>query len=262
MDWMNEETTAYSFSSMLVMTLPSPRYLYYEEQSFDTIQNNVLEVTNKISNKLGFYPLGTNFDLLGQMSKLSFAVLFIGLIFDILLIMFIIVAILLIYSLLMISVETKTFEIGVMRLVGLSKSGFIAMIFTQAGMFVFPAVILGFGCSLPCIFLIYDLLFTSDLGFTPSIVPKTGAILQALAIGLLIPTMSAIIPIRRAIAVSLNDALNTNRKKSDVHVSFTDSKKLDLLPYILFGSIAVGYGLTIYLVLPLSLLKGNYTMIL
>ena len=64
------------------------------------------------------------------MQKLSFAVLFIGLIFDILLIMFVIVAILLIYSLLMISVETKAFEIGVMRLVGLSKKGFVAMIFT------------------------------------------------------------------------------------------------------------------------------------
>ena len=83
-----------------------------------------------------------------------------------------------------------------------------------------------------------------------------------MAIGLLIPTLSAIIPIRRALAVSLNDALNTNRKKSDVHVSFTDSKKLDLLPYILFGGIAVTYGLAIYLILPLSLLKGNYTLIL
>ena len=196
------------------------------------------------------------------MSTLSYAVLFIGLIFDILLIMFIIVACLLIYSLLMISVETKTFEIGVMRLVGLSKSGFVAMIFTQAGMFVLPAVVLGFLCALPCIFLIYDLLFTADLGFKPSIVPKSSAILQALVIGLLIPTMSAIIPIRRALAVTLNDALSTDRKKSDVRISFSDSKKLDLLPYILFGSIAVLYGLTIYLVLPLSLLKGNYTMIL
>lgn len=110
------------------------------------------------------------------MSTLSYAVLFIGLIFDILLIMFIIVAVLLIYSLLMISVETKTFEIGVMRLVGLSKSGFIAMIFTQAAMFVLPSVILGFACSLPCIFLIYTLLFTSDMGFTPSFVPKISAI--------------------------------------------------------------------------------------
>ena len=57
-------------------------------------------------------------------------ILFIGLIFDILLIMFIVVAVLLIYSLLMISVETKTHEIGIMRLVGLSKGGFVGMILT------------------------------------------------------------------------------------------------------------------------------------
>ena len=57
-------------------------------------------------------------------------ILFIGLIFDIVLVMFIIVAVLLIYSLLMISVETKTHEIGIMRLVGLTKFGFIGMILT------------------------------------------------------------------------------------------------------------------------------------
>ena len=196
------------------------------------------------------------------MSGLSYAVLFIGLIFDILLIMFIIVAILLIYSLLMISVETKTFEIGVMRLVGLSKSGFVAMIFTQAAMFVLPSVILGFVCALPCIFLIYDLLFTKDMGFSPSIIPRTNAMLQALLIGLLIPTFSAIIPVKRALAMTLGESLSTNRKKPTVAVSFSDSKKLDLLPYILFGFITVGYGLAIYLLLPYALLKGNYTLIL
>ena len=129
-------------------------------------------------------------------------------------------------------------------------------------MFVLPAVILGFGCGLPVIYLIYELLFTSDMGFTPSIIPKTSPILQALSIGLLIPTCSAIIPIRRALKVELNDALNTNRNKTQLKVSFSDSKKTDLLPYILFGSIAVGYGLAIYLLLPLALLKGNYTLIL
>jgi len=46
--------------------------------------------------------------------------MFIGLIFDVIVILFVIVAILLIYSLLLISVETKTFEIGIMRMVGLS----------------------------------------------------------------------------------------------------------------------------------------------
>ena len=56
--------------------------------------------------------------------------MFVGLVFDVLLLLFIVVSVLLIYSLLMISVETKTFEIGVMRLVGLSKLGFMGMILT------------------------------------------------------------------------------------------------------------------------------------
>ena len=56
--------------------------------------------------------------------------MFIGLAFDVIVILFVIVSILLIYSLLLISVETKTFEIGIMRLIGLSKINFVGMIFT------------------------------------------------------------------------------------------------------------------------------------
>jgi ABC-type antimicrobial peptide transport system permease subunit len=106
------------------------------------------------------------------MQTYSSAVLFIGLIFDVLLLIFVVVACLLIYSLLLISVETKTFEIGVMRLVGLSKFGFVGMIMTQSAMFVLPSVIMGFLIALPCIFLVYSMLFTEDLGFKPSILPS------------------------------------------------------------------------------------------
>lgn len=63
--------------------------------------------------------------VLRQMQVLSNAILILGLIFDIIILLFIILSVLLIYSLLMISVETKTFEFGVMRMVGLSKSGII-----------------------------------------------------------------------------------------------------------------------------------------
>ena len=55
------------------------------------------------------------------MQVFSNAILFFGLIFDIIVLLFVVLSILLIYSLLMISVETKTFEFGVMRMVGLSK---------------------------------------------------------------------------------------------------------------------------------------------
>lgn len=67
-------------------------------------------------------------DVLSNMKDLSTGVLFLGLIFDIIILLFVIISILLIYSLLMISVESKSFEIGVMRMIGLSKSGLVTMI--------------------------------------------------------------------------------------------------------------------------------------
>lgn len=54
------------------------------------------------------------------MELLSYATLLLGIVFGIIALLFIVISVLLIYSLLMISVETKTFESGVLRLVGLS----------------------------------------------------------------------------------------------------------------------------------------------
>ena len=125
---------------------------------------------------LGFYNVRSNPALVQALVPYDYAVLFIGLIFDILLIIFVVVAVLLVYALLMIQVETKTFEIGVMRLLGLTKQGFVAMILTQAAMFVFPAVFFGFVCSVPVIYLLYSTLFDSSLGYMPSVAPSGMAV--------------------------------------------------------------------------------------
>jgi ABC-type antimicrobial peptide transport system permease subunit len=79
----------------------------------------------------------------------------------------VIVAILLIYSLLMISVETKTLEIGILRILGLKKIGLVGMILTQASIFVLPAVVCGFIMAYPVIYLLYSTLFSATLGYTP-----------------------------------------------------------------------------------------------
>ena len=113
---------------------------------------------------LGFYQLDQKEYLLERMQTSEANILFIGLIFDIVLVMFVIVAVLLIYSLLMISVETKAHEIGIMRLVGLTKAGFVGMIFTQSACFVIPSLFAGFICSIPCIWFIYSFLFSDDIG--------------------------------------------------------------------------------------------------
>jgi len=97
------------------------------------------------------------------MQKSSIAILFIGLIFNVLIILFVVISVLLIYSLLMITTETKTFDIGVMRLIGLSSWGFVAMMFTQAVMFVIPSIIVAYICAYPVLFGIFFKLFDNDL---------------------------------------------------------------------------------------------------
>ena len=59
---------------------------------------------------LGFYDIESDMPLLLDMSLLSYAVLLLGIVFDVIIILFISISILLIYSLLMVSVETKTFD--------------------------------------------------------------------------------------------------------------------------------------------------------
>ena len=88
--------------------------------------------------------------------------MFLGLIFDIIILLFVILSILLIYSLLSISVETKTFEFGVMRMVGLSKTGIINMIVLQGFMFVLPSLICGFALAVPALIKVYDLIFEEE----------------------------------------------------------------------------------------------------
>ena len=189
--------------------------------------------------------------------------LFIGLIFNVLLIIFVVVSILLVFSLLLISVETKSFEFGVMRLVGLTKLGFISMILVQAAMFVLPAVTLAMILSFPIIYAMYAILLEDDLGYIPSVVPSGAAVFNALFIGLLIPFMSSIVPIRRGLSVNLTDALDVSRSKSKgADISIVDNKALTIGPYLLFGSLAVIFGVAVYYGLPYALLQLNLGMIL
>lgn len=126
---------------------------------------------------MGYYPIKIQTEVLNELKNYSYGVLFMGLIFDIIILLFVVISILLIYSLLMISVETKTFEIGVMRMVGLTKQGIVVMILLQGLMFVLPAIVFGFAISFPILSALYNFLLTEDLGVPNDPLPTTGAVI-------------------------------------------------------------------------------------
>lgn len=196
MEWLNTPNLMDEFAGMLMMVLPGDRLSYYRTADVAKMRSEIYDYTNEIVDTLGFYPVLANNALLDDMQIYNFAILFIGLVFDIVLILFIVISVLLIYSLLMITTETKTFDIGIMRLIGLSSSGFVAMIFTQAVMFVIPSIICAYICSFPTLLLIFNKMFKHNLsqnGIT--VVPSGMATLEAVGVGLLIPALSSIIPI-------------------------------------------------------------------
>jgi len=93
------------------------------------------------------------------MQLVNNAILLLSLVFNVVLLVFMVISVLLIYSLLMIGVETKTLETGIMRMVGTNKRGLIMMVGIQSGMFVVPAVATGFIASFGIIALCYKYIF-------------------------------------------------------------------------------------------------------
>lgn len=202
-------------------------------------------------------------EVLKQMELYSNAILMLGLIFDIIILLFIILSVLLIYSLLMIQVESKSFEFGVMRMVGLSKFGIINMILLQSFMFVIPSVIVGFILSFPSLVGLYKNLFDADMGVDRTPVPSSFAVVQAIIVGLVIPLLSSIVPIQNALSKNLNESLDLQRSKTQaVFVEILDSESSNMSTYIVFGVISVAYGLSIYYFLPLAMLSFNFALIL
>ena len=150
---------AAEFADQLVMTLPSPRIDWYSTSDFDKLQKGISQHVGGFVNAIGFYPVQVIMTLLSQMKLLNMIILLVSLVFNIILLVFIVISILLIYSLLMIGVETKTMETGIMRMVGISKNGLVSMIGIQSVMFVMPSVLAGFILSFLAIGACYTYIF-------------------------------------------------------------------------------------------------------
>jgi len=101
--------------------------------------------------------------LLLEIQKVSRNNVLLTLLFDFVLIMFMVISVLLIHSLIMIRIETRTLETAVARMTGLNKYDMIKMMTISCSFFVIPAVILAFILSFPCLGLIYTIVLKEKL---------------------------------------------------------------------------------------------------
>lgn len=90
----------------------------------------VTKYLNSVIDHLGFYAVTVDSPLLKEMNTLGRTIATYSFLLDMVLTIFIGISTLLIHSLIMIKVETKTFEIGIMRMVGVNHKDLVLMIFT------------------------------------------------------------------------------------------------------------------------------------
>lgn len=223
----------------------------------------MLTQVNNFLDDMGFFALVPDTPVLREMQRYNFAILFFNLIFRIVIMIFIVISVMLIYSLLMVGIETKTMETGIMRMVGVSKRGLVQMIFVQSFMFVLPALVFGVALAFPMLALCFMFVFTEKLegAFLP--IPSTYSLILAISVGLLIPLLSSILPVLSILGQNLNDAINYQRSRvKSTYVEILKANKVNIGPYLIFGILTSLYGFGIYYLLPLALVSFNLGLIL
>lgn len=252
----------YDYSTDIYYNLPN-RIEYYKESDYDKIQTNLINFSSKIMYFLGFNQIDSRFPILNLLFNFRFLSLFLGLIITIIITILSILSIILIYSLLLINVETRTFELGVLRLMGMSKMGIIIIVLLKSFSYSLPGWLFGliFG-QLSYLFISQLLSYYLEIQLNYFLSIKS--ILISSLIGLIIPILSSILPILSAFQLSLNESLDTIRSKSKA-VKYSIERSSDggiHWPTIIIGSVGTIFGFSIYYFMPLSLLSFNLTLLL
>eukprot|EP00164_Ancoracysta_twista_P018422 GFYU01031884.1.p1 GENE.GFYU01031884.1~~GFYU01031884.1.p1 ORF type:complete len:616 (-),score=122.39 GFYU01031884.1:840-2687(-) len=203
----------------ILVNAPPDRILPYMSNDYRHIQSELVPWANRLIYKLGFSQIDSSMPVLWGLWGTRLFSIFLGLILNLIVTVLTFLSTLLIYSLLMVNVETRTFELGVYRMVGMQRNGLIELMMVQAALYAFPAWSIGLSVSQLLQLGITDY-FVAATEVPISNLLSAPAILKATALGLLIPTVSSIIPIKSALEVNIHAALDTVHAKVKA-VAFT-----------------------------------------
>lgn len=161
------------FTKEIIINMPD-RISLYMNSNFDLIQQAITKKASIISERLGIYPFDMDLPVLKELAPQRLAAMFLGVILMMILFILFLLSVILLYSLLLVSVETKTFDFGVFRVLGLNKLGVIGMILAQSMSYVLPGILLGIIFSIPALAYARSAL-NNAIGVSISILPTPWA---------------------------------------------------------------------------------------
>jgi predicted lysophospholipase L1 biosynthesis ABC-type transport system permease subunit len=148
-------------------------------------------------------------------------------------------------------------------MIGLTKVGVIEIVLIQSFLCSLPALVLGLiTAQLLYIGLSIGLSHVLEVQLTMLMTPT--AIASAILFGIVIPIVSALLPIKNALGLNLQDSLDLNRSKTKAitySIERNDSGELNWT-VILTGFIGTAFGFMVILFLKIDLLFFSIIIII
>jgi ABC-type antimicrobial peptide transport system permease subunit len=111
--------------------MPPPRRSLYISSNFDAILADATAWGSYTNFIVGFTSVYTPMAILDNLQQTQFVALGLGVILNVVILVLLFLSILLIYSLLMINVSTRQFEMGVFRMLGQRRAGVVQLLLIQ-----------------------------------------------------------------------------------------------------------------------------------
>ena len=115
----NDNCTIYNYVNFLYVNFPPNRITPYLRTNYKDILSNLVHFAGDIVYRMGWSQLNVDLDLLSQMSAISNMVLSISIVLNMVIFGLLIISMGLLYTLLIISVDSKKFMLGALRMLGM-----------------------------------------------------------------------------------------------------------------------------------------------
>ncbi|EFC50030.1 FtsX domain-containing protein [Naegleria gruberi] len=259
-----EQLNLREYSPILYFNLSPTRIQKYNLQQFSQVKEMIVKFGSSISYFIGFNQISQNYPILVYLNDLRFVSMFLGLIINIIITILTILSTILIYSLLMINVENRTFEIGVLRMIGMHRKGVVQLIIQQAFLYSIPGLVIGlFLGGMIYIGISYLLSYFFETNEISRLLDYTSVIVS-ICLGILIPLLASLLPIKAALGQNLHDSLDTERSKTkSVEYSIERNSETSIsTSLVVIPGLIVISGFCVYYFFPLSLLTLNLNFLL
>eukprot|EP00760_Papus_ankaliazontas_P035632 PhM_4_TR7943/c0_g1_i1/m.53665 len=253
---------AYDFATEISMNYnPDTRFQKYNSNNYRKIQRTFIDFWSPVVLEIGFNQISADPPVLTFMSETQFFAMFLGLLISIIIVILTVISMVLIYSLMMVNIGTRTFELGVMRMLGMDRTYLIQLVLVQSQFFAIPSWVVGLVIG-QLAYLGISSAVESLLGVKLSPLLSPTAVGIATLLGLVIPVLASIAPIMHVLETHLTSALDVTRSKATAVIVTIERMSSSIAWDVVgIGAVLAVFGFMIYYLFPMSLLQSNLALL-